>query len=168
VRVPWSEDALLDLEDIADRAPRAAHHVYDSVRWLAVQQFARLFRPVIGRPGEHVMSVPPYVVVYGVDGDAITVLTIKDGRQVQDPWERAPTGWTLCPCSEFGIDRAGERSRRQPQRGSGSGLGCATSGKSQGAWRPRITALVACRIVHHASNARPATRQRGARAARPR
>ncbi len=86
MRLLWSEDALRDLEVIADRAPRAAHHVYDSVRWLAGQQFAHLFRPIVGRPGEHIMSVPPYVVFYGVDGDAIIVLTIKDGRQVRDPW----------------------------------------------------------------------------------
>jgi len=39
-----------------------------------------------GRPGEHIMSVPPYAVFYSVDSSAITVLTIKDGRQRRDPW----------------------------------------------------------------------------------
>jgi hypothetical protein len=37
-------------------------------------------------PGEHIMSVPPYAVFYRVDGERITVLTIKDGRRVRAPW----------------------------------------------------------------------------------
>lgn len=81
MRLVWSERALGDLEGIAARAPRAAGHVFDNVAWLVASPLPGMFRRVEDSPVEHVLVVAPHVVVYRVDGDALTVLRVLDGRR---------------------------------------------------------------------------------------
>jgi hypothetical protein len=86
VRVLWEDRALADLEAIADRAPRAAAHLYEAVRWLSRQRFPAAFRRLaVDRP-EYVLSVPPYIVIYRVDGDDLSVLALEDARQRREEW----------------------------------------------------------------------------------
>ena len=86
MKLLWSDESLSDLEGIAERAPRAAVHVYEAIRWLARQPFPHAFRRIEGRPGEHVLSVAPYVVFYAVDDNTIVVLTIEDSRRRREGW----------------------------------------------------------------------------------
>ena len=81
MRVLWEEQALADLEEIADRAPRAAAHVYERVRWLADAAFPHAFRRLADDRDEHVLSVRPYIVLYAVEGDELIVLGIDDARR---------------------------------------------------------------------------------------
>jgi hypothetical protein len=56
------------------------------VRWLSRQRFPAAFRRLaIDRP-EHVLSVPPYIVIYRVDGDDLSVLALEDARQRREEW----------------------------------------------------------------------------------
>lgn len=85
MRIGWSERALGDLEELVERAPRAARHVYESVVWLVAQPFPRMYRRIEGRRNDHALVVSPYVVLYRVDGDTLTVLRILDGRRRPEP-----------------------------------------------------------------------------------
>jgi plasmid stabilization system protein ParE len=86
LRLVWTDEALADLENIAERAPRAAEHVLDAVEWLVEIPFPGMFRRLTERPEEHVLTVPPYVVFYRVAGDELEVLTIEDGRRRRTAW----------------------------------------------------------------------------------
>jgi len=86
VRLSWSEHALGDLEGIAERAPRAARHVFDDVVWLVSNPFPGMYRRVQGRSKDHILVVSPYVVIYRVDGDNLTVLRVLDSRRHRTPW----------------------------------------------------------------------------------
>ena len=86
MRLVWTGEALRDLEGIAHRAPRAAGHVFEAVSWLARQPFPHAFRRVVDTADEHVLTVPPYVVIYALHGDELEVLTIEDSRRRSEPW----------------------------------------------------------------------------------
>lgn len=86
MRLIWSEAALADLEDLTPRAPRAAGRLYETIGWLHRQPFPAMFRGLRGRPGEHVLPLPPYAVFYVVEGDTVTVLRIVDSRRQLEPW----------------------------------------------------------------------------------
>ena len=86
MRVLWEDQALADLEAVADRAPRSAAHLYEAVRWLAGQRFPGAFRRLARDRPEHVLSVPPYIVIYRVDGDQLSVLALEDARRRREGW----------------------------------------------------------------------------------
>ena len=83
MRVEWSDEALADLEEIAERAPRAALLVHERIVWLgelAEHGFANLFRRY-AQTDRRVVSVPPYVVIYRVRGDVLAIVRIADARR---------------------------------------------------------------------------------------
>ncbi len=84
MRIDWTDEALADLEGVAARAPRAARRVYTMIGWLAGQPFPHAFRRVLDRPDEHVLTVPPYVVIYALHGDDLEVLAIEDSRRLHE------------------------------------------------------------------------------------
>jgi len=86
LRLRWADEALSDLEAVADQAPRAAEHLLDAVEWLVESPFPAMYRRLEERRGEHVLTVPPYAVFYRIDGDELLVLTVEDSR-------RRPTAW---------------------------------------------------------------------------
>jgi hypothetical protein len=45
-----------------------------------------MHRGLAGRTGQHVLSVPPYVVFYAIEGDERTVLTVTDAPRRRQPW----------------------------------------------------------------------------------
>ena len=65
---------------------RAAGHVFEAVSWLARQPFPHAFRRVVDSADAHVLTVPPYVVIYARRGDEVEVLTIEDSRRRKEPW----------------------------------------------------------------------------------
>jgi hypothetical protein len=79
LRLHWSSEALGRLKAIAGRAPRGAAHLLEAVEWLVASPFSGMHRGLAGRPGQQVLSVPPYVVFYAIEGDELTVLT-RDRR----------------------------------------------------------------------------------------
>ena len=86
MRLVWTDEALDDLEAIAERAPRAAEHVLDAVEWLVEVPFPAMFRRLSERPEEHVLSVAPYVVFYRIAGDELEVLAREDSRRRRSDW----------------------------------------------------------------------------------
>jgi addiction module RelE/StbE family toxin len=92
MRLTWTDQAKRDLRDkityIARRNPTATRRMRDRV-----QHGVRVLRtqPSIGRPGdledtrELVISGTPYLVVYGVTGEEVTIYHVHDGRQ---NWKR--------------------------------------------------------------------------------
>ena len=85
MRVTWTDEALEDLTGIVERAPRAARRVYMMIGWLGGQPFPHAFRRVVDRPGEHVLTIPPYVVIYSLRGDSLEILAIEDSRRLSEP-----------------------------------------------------------------------------------
>lgn len=81
MRLTWDRPALDDLERVAERTPRGAADVHESVLRLLRSPFPGMFRRVHGRPRDHVLVVNPYAVLYRVDGDALIVLRVLDGRR---------------------------------------------------------------------------------------
>jgi hypothetical protein len=45
-----------------------------------------MYRRVEGRPGEHVLPLPPHAVFYVVEGGTLTVLRVTDSRRRKQPW----------------------------------------------------------------------------------
>lgn len=87
MRLHWSTEALAGLEAVAERAPRGAAHLVEAVEWLVASPFPGMHRLLTGRrEGQHVLSVPPYVVFYAIEGDQLTVLTVTDARRLRRPW----------------------------------------------------------------------------------
>jgi hypothetical protein len=85
LRLVWSSEALAGLENVAERAPRGAAHLVEAVEWLVDSPFPSMHRLLTGRQqGQHVLSVPPYVVFYAIEGDQLTVLH-GDGRPPTPP-----------------------------------------------------------------------------------
>jgi hypothetical protein len=84
--VRWSKEAKAQLKAIAQRAPRQAGGLYDAVYALARQPFPGMYREIEGRPGEHVLTVSPLFAVYMVTARRLTVLSVEDARQQQEPW----------------------------------------------------------------------------------
>ena len=88
MQLRWTEDAVNDLEHIADyllehvpeRAPELIRRVYDAPATL-------LMFPNRGRPGkkegtrELVLAPLPYIVVYVVRGDVIFVVRVLHSAQ---------------------------------------------------------------------------------------
>ena len=86
MRVLWEDRALVDLEAIAERAPRSAAHLYEAVRWLSGLRFLGPFRRLATDRPEHVLLVPPYIVIYRIDGDELIVLALEDARRRREEW----------------------------------------------------------------------------------
>jgi hypothetical protein len=86
LRLLWRDEALVELEAIADYAPRGALHVVEAAEWLVASPFPHMHRELTGRPGDHVLSVPPFVVFYTVRGDLLTVVGVEDARRRREPW----------------------------------------------------------------------------------
>ena len=87
MRLLWSTEALDGLEDVAARAPRGAAHLVEAVEWLVASPFPGMHRILTGQlKDQHVLSVPPYVVFYAIEGDQLTVLTVTDARRRRRPW----------------------------------------------------------------------------------
>ena len=83
MRVEWSDEALADLEEIAERAPRAALLVHERIVWLgelADLGFANLFRSY-AETDRRVLTVRPDVVIYRVRGDVLAIIRIADARR---------------------------------------------------------------------------------------
>jgi hypothetical protein len=82
VRVLWEDRALADLEasQTGRRGPPPT-----STRRCAGSPGSGFRRLAIDRP-EHVLSVPPYIVIYRVDGDDLSVLALEDARQRREEW----------------------------------------------------------------------------------
>jgi plasmid stabilization system protein ParE len=86
VRLVWSDRATAHLETIADRAPQGAFLVYRAVMRLGHLPFPGMYRRVRGSSHRHILVAAPYVILYRVDGDTITVQEIRDGRKVRTSW----------------------------------------------------------------------------------
>jgi plasmid stabilization system protein ParE len=82
----WSRRALDNLSDIVERAPVQARRLQENVEALVRAPFPGMYRRVEGRPGEHVLGVPPHVVFYVIEGDTLTVLQLVDSRRLREPW----------------------------------------------------------------------------------
>ena len=82
----WTDRAVDDLEDIADRAPRAAAHVYEAIVWLGRMPFPKAFRQYEDSGTERILSVAPYIVVYRVVDEDIVVLRVADARRFGARW----------------------------------------------------------------------------------
>lgn len=79
--------ALQDIDRIAQRAPRQALRVITAIEGLAETPFPGMHRQVEGRPGQHVMSVPPYhAVFYKLTARGIAVQQVTDMRRRRRPW----------------------------------------------------------------------------------
>jgi len=76
----------MDLEEIAERAPRAAGRIHEAVGWLERQQFPLMFRRLSERPNEHVLVVRPHAVFYVSERDTLTILRVVDSRRRVEPW----------------------------------------------------------------------------------
>jgi plasmid stabilization system protein ParE len=85
VRLRWSDPALADLGELADRAPAQAAAVVRAAEWLA-----HLKTPAIGRyiPEFEALywPVPPQGIVYNVEGDEVIIERIRDSRRRLEPW----------------------------------------------------------------------------------
>ena len=86
MRLVWSDESLRDLRDIFERAPVQARRIHLLTEGLRDAPFPGMYRRVPERPGEHVLSVPPYAVFYAIDGDIVTISTIIDARRRREPW----------------------------------------------------------------------------------
>lgn len=85
-RVVWSDDALLQLVEIADYFaqfdPQASQRLVARLEMLgdSLEHF-----PNRGRPTLHGMrelaTAPPYLLGYEVTGDAVTILYVRHGAQ---------------------------------------------------------------------------------------
>lgn len=81
----WSRRALDNLSDISDVAPVQARRLQGNVEALVRSPFPGMYRRVEGRPGEHVLPLPPHAVFYVVEGDTLTVLRVIDSRRRKEP-----------------------------------------------------------------------------------
>ena len=88
MRLRWTEQALTDLEELAERAPQQAAKVYDAAAWLARQRFPNLGRHVPGLDCRY-WPVPPQGIFYLVEGDELTVLRVWDSRRRRRPDQEA-------------------------------------------------------------------------------
>jgi len=87
VRLSWSDEALADLESIAERAPVQAGRVVSSVERLVQLPLPGMHRRLAGGRGdEHVLTVPPHVVLYTIDGETLNVVAILDARRQHQRW----------------------------------------------------------------------------------
>ena len=82
----WSRPALDDLRDISERALVQGRRLQGNVEALVRSSFPGMYRRVEGRPGEHVLPVPPHAVFYVIEGDTLIVLRLVDSRRRQEGW----------------------------------------------------------------------------------
>ena len=85
MRLRWTDPALADLLELADRAPAQAAAVVRAVDWLA-----GLRTPAVGRYVAELDAlywpVPPQGVAYLVERGEIVILGIYDARRRRQPW----------------------------------------------------------------------------------
>ena len=85
MRLRWTDPALADLAELAERAPAQAAAVVRAVEWLA-----GLGTPAVGRYvaelGALYWPVPPQDVAYLVERGELVILGIHDARQRRRPW----------------------------------------------------------------------------------
>lgn len=82
----WSRRALDDLKDISERALGQGRRVQGNVEALVRSPFPAMYRRVEGRPGEHVLPMPPHAVFYLIEGDTLIVLRLVDSRRRRERW----------------------------------------------------------------------------------
>lgn len=85
MRVDWSDEALVDLGELAERAPAQAQKVFEAVLWLGRQRFPNLGRYVPEFNCRY-WAVPPQGVLYEVQGGVLRVLRIYDARRRRQAW----------------------------------------------------------------------------------
>lgn len=51
-----------------------------------VCKFPGAFRRLATDRPEHVLSVPPYIVIYRIDGDELSVFALEDARRRREEW----------------------------------------------------------------------------------
>ena len=85
MRLRWTDPALADLAELAERAPAQAAAVVRAVEWLA-----GLRTPAVGRYvaelGALYWPVPAQGVAYLVERGELVILGIYDGRRRGRPW----------------------------------------------------------------------------------
>jgi hypothetical protein len=85
LRLRWTDPALADLAELAERAPVQAAAVVRAVEWLA-----GLRTPAVGRyvPDLNALywPVPPQGVAYLVEPGEIVIVGIYDARRRRQPW----------------------------------------------------------------------------------
>jgi toxin ParE1/3/4 len=88
MQLRWTEEAVTDLEHVADYLfEQAPHRAAEVVRSIFDAPASLLTFPHRGRPGkregtrELVLSPLPYIVVYTVHGDTIYIARILHGSQ---------------------------------------------------------------------------------------
>lgn len=86
MRLNWTDDALTDLEELAERAPVQARKVLDAATWLARQRFPNLGRYVPEMECRY-WAVPPQGLFYKEDGGELLVLRVYDARRRSEPWK---------------------------------------------------------------------------------
>ena len=87
MKLRWTPRALADLEEISDylvvASPEAWEHLLERVEHLA---HALLDFPLMGKSGlvpgtrEFVLSGTPYVLVFQIKGDAVVIVSVRDGH----------------------------------------------------------------------------------------
>jgi hypothetical protein len=81
----WTDGALAELSDLADRAPAQAAAVVEAIEWLARQPFGSIGRMVRDR-GWRYWPVPPQGVFYETMEGELIVHAVEDGRRRRRPW----------------------------------------------------------------------------------
>ncbi|MBA3342603.1 MAG: type II toxin-antitoxin system RelE/ParE family toxin [Gemmatimonadaceae bacterium] len=95
MRIVWSPLALERVEEIArviaaDRpaaAERWMRTVFERVTTLRMHPESGRMDPGFARPEVRQLPHPPYRIVYRIDSQRVTVLTIRHGRQELNPEE---------------------------------------------------------------------------------
>ena len=84
MKLVWTEQALDDLDELAERAPSQAARVLDAATWLARQRFPDLGRHVPELDCRY-WPVPPQGVFYLAEGDRLLILRVWDSRRSRGP-----------------------------------------------------------------------------------
>lgn len=92
MRLRWTPRAVTDLEEISDyltvAAPQAREHLLERLERLTD---VLLDFPLMGKMGlvkgtrEFVLAGTPYILVFQLKGDAIVIVSVRDGRMRLPP-----------------------------------------------------------------------------------
>jgi hypothetical protein len=85
LRLSWSDEALDDLGELAERAPVQARKVLDAATWLARQRFPNLGRYVPELDCRY-WPIPPQGLFYKAEVRELLVIRVYDGRRRRKRW----------------------------------------------------------------------------------